>query len=186
MEVNKENEEAIDWMVEDAFEYCPETGEIRWAKTRPIQHFKTVMACNRWHTLFAGKIAGAMNIGGYVAVTFNYVQLSGHRIAWRLHYGKWPSVHLDHQDGNRQNNRIDNLREVTPLENSRNVKLQERNRSGRIGVNWCDHGNCWRAYIGTGQGQKKLGSFKTKEEAIAAREAAETKYGYHPNHGRES
>ena len=40
------------------------------------------------------------------------------------------------------------------------------------------------AYITVDSHMKILGRFKSLEDAVAARKAAEAKYDYHPNHGR--
>ena len=44
-----------------------------------------------------------------------------------LFYNKWSSreLHIDHIDANPLNNKIDNLRFVTPIENQRNPKKEK-------------------------------------------------------------
>jgi hypothetical protein len=101
-----------------------------------------------------------------------------------MHYDRWPEGEIDHINGNRQDNRIENLRDVPRSLNQRNSKLQNNNRSGVSGVFW--RANRWEARIYLVSGQRKhLGRFKTFEEAVAVRKQAEMECGYHENHGRQ-
>jgi len=52
-------------------------------------------------------------------------KMSAHRVAWFLHYGKWPKGFIDHINGNRHDNRIDNLRDINPKDNCKNL-MQHR------------------------------------------------------------
>lgn len=55
-----------------------------------------------------------------VCLTLNgkYKSMTVHRLAWFLIHHAWPNGEIDHIDGNRQNNRIDNLRVVSRKENN--------------------------------------------------------------------
>ncbi len=110
--------------------------------------------------------------GGY-ADSFKYgrVYYQGkvyllHRFIYFWMTGEWPEF-VDHIDGDPWNNKWDNLRSVSRSENQRNTKLRTDNKSGVSGVCYGKRDNVWIARIG----KRKLGTFKTKEEAIAAREA---------------
>jgi len=46
--------------------------------------------------------------------------LSSHRLAWLYVHGAWPSAHIDHKNGIKNDNRIRNLRECSVAENTRN------------------------------------------------------------------
>jgi hypothetical protein len=94
-----------------------------------------------------------------------------HRVIWKLHTGNEPGAHLDHIDGDKLNNRIENLREVSAEENARNKPKPKNNRSGFKGVCW-EQGRGWKAYITAGGRQIKIGRFKRLEDAVAARHAA--------------
>lgn len=107
-----------------------------------------------------------------------------HRVLWAMFYGEWPKGEIDHIDGNPANNAIGNLRDVTAAENRRNMPLQRNNKSGYPGVRYCRWG--WQAYICAGRKTRHLGTFKTKEQAISARRAAEIQMGFHQNHGRKA
>lgn len=111
-------------------------------------------------------------------------QLKAHRIAWALHYGEWPDPesYIDHIDGDRSNNKIENLREVTPHENAKNKKRPKNNTTGHIGIRQLESKN-WQAYITVDSKFKSLGSYEDKFEAMRVRKEAEKKYGFHENHG---
>jgi len=62
--------------------------------------------------------------------------------------------------------------------------LNPQNTSGTMGVSWYKDRKKWYARISSDDEVIFLGMFDHKEDAIAARKAAEVKYGYHPNHGK--
>ena len=78
-----------------------------------------------------GKVAGTLDGQGYYMTQLNKVRFKNHRYIWELFNGPIPEgFQIDHIDGNRSNNRLENLRVVSPSENSRNKKLQSNNTSG--------------------------------------------------------
>ncbi len=92
-------------------------------------------------------------------------------------------MEIDHINGDKSDNRISNLRLVTMNQNMMNKKKYSSNKSGIVGIAKRSDTNSWRAQISVKGKAIKLGSFKTREEAINARLAAENKYGFHINHG---
>lgn len=130
---------------------------------------------------FAGKLAGGLNAQGYWTVNINYSHHRAHHIIWIVAYGRTASE-IDHIDGDRSNNAIANLREVTRTENLRNRGRSVANNSGVIGVNF--QSGKWRARIYVDRRAIELGRFDTIDEAIIARRTAEADYGFHPNHGQ--
>lgn len=81
-------------------------------------------------------------------------------------------------------NRLENLRDVSNRENARNQKISKNNTSGTLGVYFYKRDQNYQASIKINGKIKHLGYFKNKEEAIAARAAANIKYNFHENHGR--
>lgn len=49
---------------------------------------------------------------------------------------------------------------------------------------WAANNGSWTAQITVNYKRIVLGLYRTKDEAIAARKAAEKIIGFHPNHGR--
>ena len=92
--------------------------------------------------------------------------------------------HIDHEEGNRGDNRWSLLKEGSKQQNHLNMKLFSNNSSGVPGVSFDKKRGRWRARIVlTGQDQH-LGYFDDLEAAVEARKAAEKQYGFHQNHGR--
>ena len=153
-------------------DYNPETGKFIWrvSKRRGVK---------------AGSEAGNINSNGkYRCIGIDGKKYSAHRLAWLWYYGRWPEDQIDHINHNPDDNRIENLREVSNQENQRNRRLSRNNTSGRVGVHWHKMEEKWRASIKSNGKNIFLGRFKEKEDAIKAREEAEVKYKFHKNHGR--
>ena len=80
----------------------------------------------------------AIKSGGYYGGSFNYKSYSTHQVIMFLEHGKWSNnqLHIDHIDGNKLNNKVDNLRFVSATGNQRNAnrKIQSNNTSGISGL----------------------------------------------------
>ena len=139
---------------------------------------------SNWNAQHAGKEAGGLDGGGYVRVSVVGARYRMHRLIWKIEHGRDPYYSIDHIDGDKLNNHYSNLRDVSPLENSKNAFLSKNNKSGVSGVAFKK--GRWHAQIGeTGSKGSYLGCFKTKEEAVQARRAAEQRLGYSARHGRQ-
>ena len=92
-----------------------------------------------------------------------------HRLAWLYVYGKWPDHHIDHINGNMQDNRIVNLRDVPNRINRQNMRNPkgENTSSGLLGVYLHTNGS-WVARIQLNGKGYYLGSFEDKYEAQQA------------------
>jgi hypothetical protein len=89
---------------------------------------------------------------------------------------------IDHINHIRDDNRWVNLRNVIHRANQLNTSLSSNNTSGFNGVRILPSGR-YSAFIMVQRKQISLGTYDTLEEAIAARQAANSKYGFHVNHG---
>ena len=123
-----------------------------------------------------GSVAGSLSSHGYISIWVLKRHYSAHRLAWLYTYGTWPKDQIDHINRNRSDNRICNLRDVTNQQNLCNAGNFSTNTSGRKGVYWDKRDRRWRAGIGNKGKYLSLGCFKTFDEAVAARVAAETLY----------
>lgn len=104
---------------------------------------------------------------GYLRVFWDGKYHKAHRVAWFLTYGEWPKGQIDHIDGDKTNNRINNLRDVTQTVNMYNqTKAHKHNKTGVLGVGF--NGYSYQAKIRIGNKLKYLGSYATKEEASRA------------------
>ena len=159
--------------LKELLHYNPETGVFTWLKV----HAKT-------RTAKVGGIAGCLHSAGYIMIGIKGTNYYAHRLAWLITYGDWPKEQIDHQDHNRSNNMISNLREATRQENARNQSLSRANKSGVCGVIWYKPTNKWMANIKENGKLVNLGYFYDFFEACCARKSAENKYCYHENHGR--
>jgi hypothetical protein len=170
--------------------YDSETGKLFW-KERPLDMFSESFPggahknAKRWNERFANKEAFSLDGSGYVHVGIFGRLYRAHRICWLLHHGEWPTDQVDHINGNKSDNRIANLRDVSYAENQRNQKRREDNSSGVIGVCWHKRKKKWVATIQVGGRQKYIGHFDSVDLAADARAAASREFGYHENHGRE-
>ena len=161
--------------------YSPETGRFVWLE-RPRHHFKSTGAWKRWNRRFPGNACGSQVEGRWV-ICLSGVKYPATHIAWALTYGRWPKCYIDHINGDQLDNRAENLREVTELENNQNAKLYKTNKTGVHGVYQDKWGN-WYAQIGARGKKVTLGYFYNFEDARDARLKAQCKFGFHPNHGR--
>jgi len=80
-------------------------------------------------------------------------------------YGEPPKYQIDHRNGIRSDNRIENLREATSAENSQNRTIRSDNASGYIGVFRKKRYKKWGAQIKINKKTKFLGYFDTPEQA---------------------
>ena len=131
-----------------------------------------------------GVLAGYINQQGYRVVRHGGGQHRAHRLAYKMMKGEWPTLHCDHINGKRDDNRWSNLRWVDDRTNARNAKRMKNNTSGVTGLSWYAKNQCWMVRINDDEGTKYLGSFRDYFEAVCARKSAELKIGYHANHDR--
>jgi len=164
--------------------YNKDTGKLFWKRRTPEIDSRDKFR-NMFNTRFAGKEALAyVDCKGYAVGNIADKQLSAHRVAWALEYGEWPNGDIDHINGNRSDNRIENLRVVCKAENNRNMRKPKTNTSGVVGVSFDKKSKKWHSYIHVNNKRKTLGYFADFDGAVNARKCAEQELNYHPNHGR--
>ena len=117
-----------------------------------------------------GDIAGYRKKStGYVQMFFNKKHLFAHRLIWIYHNGDIPDkFQIDHINGIRHDNRIENLRLVTNTQNSYNRPKSIKSTSGYKGVYWNIGAEKWESKIQIDGILKHLGLFITKELAYEA------------------
>lgn len=171
-------------IVRELLDYDPETGVLTW-RVRSSKWFDyDAHRCAVWNARFSGKPAGSVNAYGYVVTSILAHRYPAHHLIWLWMTGSLPQGEVDHEDHDRANNRWANLKDAGGSENRKNKTRYSNNKSGVTGVAWCDRTSKWRASISISGRTRYIGSFGTKDEAVAARKAAEVRLGYHQNHGR--
>ena len=92
-------------------DYNPMTGDLIW-KQRPDPS-------PGWNTRYAGTIAGHEVNGGRLVHIYRRTYRA-HRLIWALTTGQWPRLTIDHKNRDWRDNRLANLREATPIQQSHN------------------------------------------------------------------
>jgi hypothetical protein len=111
-----------------------------------------------------GDKAGTINSGGYIHTHINNKPYKNHRLIFMMFYGYMPPM-IDHIDGNKSNNKIENLRGATHLQNMWNQKVSKKSTSGIKGVYWHKIKQKWQASCGKDSKLVHLGYFDKKEDA---------------------
>jgi hypothetical protein len=164
-------------------EYDPASGRLFW-KPRTAEMCPE-RALEMWNKRFAGTEAFKVTCPkGYKKGKLFNRHLKAHRVIWAMHFDEWPEQ-IDHVNGDKADNRIENLRASDQSDNMRNRPLFKSNKTGAHGVYPRGDGRFW-AEISHNKRREYLGTFASLEEARAARLAAEQRLGFHPNHGREA
>ena len=133
--------------------------------------------------IIIGNKAGSARKDGYSAIRINKKRYYVHRLIFLIHNGYLPDI-LDHIDNNPLNNKIENLREVTLIQNAQNSKLGKDNTSGIKNVSWNKVKDKWVVHIRINRKKKNLGYYADIELAeLIAIEAREKYHGTFANHG---
>lgn len=159
-------------------------GLLYWKK-RPLNHFKTLCARNSFNGQFAGEVAGTLTPKGYIRITLFGKGCFAHRAIWVMFNG-CINYAIDHIDGNKVNNKINNLRDVNQSNNSKNTKMKSTNTSGITGVTWHKGSSRWISRASINGKRLNIGTFSCFFNACCARKSAEIEFLYHENHGRAS
>lgn len=115
------------------------------------------------------KPAGTITKNGYRQIMIDNKSYLAHRLAWLYIYKQLPTLQLDHVNGNKLDNSIKNLREVTALENMQNfVKANKNNKANLLGAFYCTKNGKWFSRISVNNKKKWLGTF---DSPVAAHKA---------------
>lgn len=118
-----------------------------------------------------GDLAGSKNGAGYWHIQFKKVKYKAHRLIYLYHYGYLPKE-IDHINGDKLDNRIENLRACTRFQNNRNRRANVNSTSKYKGVSWHSGHKRWSANISIEGKFKHLGYFPSEYEAARAYDQA--------------
>lgn len=132
-----------------------ETGEILWVKYP-----------KKYNKVNKPKEAGSLHYSGYRIICLMNKQYMAHRLIWAVYYNKWPDGFLDHVDGNKSNNCINNLRLATRFQNGYNIGPKKISQSGYKNVQWDKDTNKWRVRVRVDGVRHHVGRFEKIDDAI--------------------
>lgn len=137
--------------------YCPETGVIR-------------NKINRGSRARAGHKVGCVNKHGYRTFCIDWQRLLCSRVAWAMHYGRWPDHEVGHIDGNRANDAIANLidaprsihhaNSIKPNVDSQSPALGVRKRQQTKKLQAFFNGRCLGYYDSVQEAQQRVWDYK--------------------------
>jgi len=151
--------------VNDIFRYDLETGKL---------YYKIDSNKNN----LAGSEAGRLYDAGYLIVSWGR-DFKVHRVIWLLAYGKWPDGVIDHKDGNKQNNLLSNLRDVSQKVNMKGAWTPSGSLK-IVGVSsHIKNGNVmFAAAMSRDKIKYRLGTYNNLFDACCSRKSAELEYKY--------
>lgn len=135
-----------------ALRYDPETGHLIWV--------------NCSHKRLNGRRAGNHNGKGHRVVHIWGREYKEHRLIWYMVTGEEPGDNVDHKNRIRDDNRWENLRLADHSQNQMNSERYGEER----GIQKLYNGK-YRARISLNRQRLNLGTYSTREEALAARQA---------------
>lgn len=173
-------------------DYDPATGLLTWrkrgvewfrpSKTRSAEHIRAL-----WNARYANKEAFTADSGqGYRCGCLLGTKLKAHRVIWAMIFGHWPEEDIDHKNGGRADNRLNNIRDVPTRINTRNAAPHRKKSGMPPGVKFYPKKNSapYQARICVDGKSRSLGYFDDPDAAHRAYIAAADQFGFGSRHGR--
>lgn len=161
--------------VKSLLSYDGSTGHLTWMPRVGNVSFNARHAGRRAFT--------SKESDGYLQGRIHGIHMKAHRVAWCIHYGYWPDGQIDHINGDRSDNRIENLRVVDNVTNCRNKGMDSRNTSGYTGVSFCKSNSKWMAGYTKDYIRHHVGYFNCSTSAAIAVMIARKIEGFTDDHG---
>jgi hypothetical protein len=137
-----------------------EDGKLFWIKSPNNQRINVEAG---WNTKL-----------GYRHVYVKGKTYRSYHIIYMMFHGHLPRL-IDHIDGNPSNNKIENLREASTMQNCWNQKNRVTNTSGIKGISWSDRYQAWMARCMVNYKSHFLGRHKNLEDAVKVLKEFRTK-----------
>ncbi len=138
--------------INNLFDYCEHSGNLIWKKSYGGKAKK-------------GNVAGYVRLGEYRLIGIDKKHYPAHRLIWLLVTKEQPALDkdIDHKNGNKNDNRFQNLRLVTNSENTAHHPGRPEPKcyqvNTRNGITW------YQAVYTLNRKRYTCGIFKTAEEA---------------------
>ncbi len=164
--------------LKECFKLDPSSpNHLKWNENRPGHHFKNNTSYKIWKTRLAGKPCGCLTEGRdinnrYYSTRLNQKNIFNHRIIYAIHNSTidFNGKSIDHINGDTLNNDPQNLRLVTPSENQLNSRMLKNNTSGHKNIRFHKKKKSYDCMIRIRGKNNWIGTFKTLEEALQARD----------------
>ena len=154
-------------LLHELFDYCD--GKLFWKEKR--------------NGVNLNNEAGYLASHGYWHIKVNNKIFKRHRIVFEMHNGYLPEF-IDHINGIKNDDRIENLRKCNKTQNQYNSKLRLNNKSGLKGVCWHKRFKKWSVQITVNKKKHFIGYFDDLKLAdLAAIEARNKYHKEFANHG---
>lgn len=106
-------------VAQELIDYNPRSGSLIW-NVRSRDWFIKEHHWKTWNTRYANRLAGRIDHEGYRLITLLGERYRSGRFIWFWMLGEWPTLTIDHEDRNKQNDRWTNLNDVTRAANNQN------------------------------------------------------------------
>ena len=160
--------------IHSRFEYNPELG-------RTIS--KISSGTHKYRHIKGELVRGSATNDGYREIFFRGYRIKEHRLIYLICHGFLPEM-LDHIDGNKLNNKIENLRSCSGSQNQFNKKIPKNNTTGFKGVTFIKAKKRYMGYVHISGKQYRTKLTKNLTEAVLLlRNLRENLHGEYCNHG---
>lgn len=152
--VKKSRPELTVERLREVLDYCPATGIFHWAK--PLSS-----------NVRRGDVAGCISEkDGYLKIRIDGTLHLAHRLAMFYIYQRWPEQAVDHKNGIKSDNRIENLRCASKQQNAQNTRRGwSHGSSGLLGAHFSKTRGTWTSAIKAGSQVRRLGEFASAQDA---------------------
>jgi hypothetical protein len=111
----------------------------------------------------------------YVRIKFDNREFKLHRIIFLYNKGYLPDI-IDHINGDRYDNRIENLREANTYQNRQNSRIYSTSKSGVKNVYWQANCKKWKVVMSINGKRTDFGMYTDLEEAKQVATSMRDKY----------
>lgn len=137
-------------------DFDPDSGILSWKYRLGLSG-----KASNWNKRYAGHQILGVNGHGYVQLSIHKRKYEAHRIIWLMARGSLPTRKIDHKNGIKTDNRLNNLREATTAQNAWNSKKAR-------GASIHAQTGRWQSRISLNGTSKFLGLFDSELEAMEA------------------